>query len=590
MSEQYPISSAEQERFDRLGAVLETPEWRRHNARHENFGVEPLDVLPLAHIRLTAPHTLFPLLQRKDRVSVRRPYSRLDPQYHDLDTERPGPKHPRYRFDLSGTDPHSADFIDDLEDCGFDDVELIRLLQQTEKLKFPLRVAQVDAAKKYIQTGPFQRSDLKRAETETKEFMAFLKVFTDFLRKNATLLGTHRIFSDIDAFVKNIDVLREILNNICVQTNITAGTIQWCVPDKHRGKFRNKEVAPVPSHQFNPYSAVRAGLFELGFEPVLQRVLSIAQLLCFVRDGHVADANDYGSFPTVTQSTDGLNLHFTNLVHPIAQDRTRVIKQCYSKHDPDFLLYEKLFAKGLVMREVGHEEYDTGFLYRFKPGVSQEDIQNFFREHSQFQSKEDELLRLLEKHAFHPYQQIQLDTRHRIIVVTGPNKSGKTLLLEAVGFGVQQCQEARRVKAARADMSLCRGITHNLDVAGDQRRGLSKYGVALETMIGFLNQGTVDDLGLFDEMGQGTNYESEKALTIAILCGCHRRNLRVVCSTHIPEIAEEVGKLEGVQTFHCTRDHRLESGISHDNAAAMELAQEMGMPQDVLDDAKRLLE
>ncbi len=90
----------------------------------------------------------------------------------------------------------------------------------------------------------------------------------------------------------------------------------------------------------------------------------------------------------------------------------------------------------------------------------------------------------------------------------------------------------RTIAAESAELTVPDQIFHNFNVEDDLTHQRSTFKAQLENIKDFLDNATIDSLGLFDELFNGTSSDYQLALAWAFLEKCTERSLRVMISTH----------------------------------------------------------
>ena len=134
--------------------------------------------------------------------------------------------------------------------------------------------------------------------------------------------------------------------------------------------------------------------------------------------------------------------------------------------------------------------------------------------------------------------------RVTIAVLPSPNMAGKSTFLKAIGLILHSALMARTVPAQSAKLTIPDQIYHNFNVADDISQQRSTLKAQLENIRDFLSTATINSLGLFDELFNGTSADYQLALAWAFLEECERNKLRVIISTHNREL-EFFGSSDG---------------------------------------------
>ncbi|MEE9218144.1 MAG: Smr/MutS family protein, partial [Acidobacteriota bacterium] len=190
---------------------------------------------------------------------------------------------------------------------------------------------------------------------------------------------------------------------------------------------------------------------------------------------------------------------------------------------------------------------------------------------------------------------LELGPQPRVLVVSGPNAGGKTVALKTVGLLCLMHQCAIPIPAERARLPVLEGV--GIDI-GDQQsiaQSLSTFSARMRNLVGMAMMKASPSLILLDELGAGTDPMEGGALGIAILEYFKERGALVVATTHhdlirahalsAPDMASaamefSVERLE--PTYHLRMGL---PGVS----AGLEIAERLGLPQRIVQEARRLL-
>lgn len=190
---------------------------------------------------------------------------------------------------------------------------------------------------------------------------------------------------------------------------------------------------------------------------------------------------------------------------------------------------------------------------------------------------------------------LTLSPEGRLLLVSGPNMGGKTILLKCVGLAVAMAHAALPVLAAEG--SRIPVIRHIVVDLGDEQsvdRGLSTFAAHLERLRHMAELAGPESLLLADELGAGTDPEEGAALGRALVEHFAAQQAWGVLTTHLgslKRVATEVpGVVNGSLEFDLatlTPRYRFVPGIpgaSH----ALSVAARLGMPAALLARAREL--
>lgn len=190
---------------------------------------------------------------------------------------------------------------------------------------------------------------------------------------------------------------------------------------------------------------------------------------------------------------------------------------------------------------------------------------------------------------------LDLASDGRLLLVSGPNMGGKTIVLKTVGLAVAMAHAAFPVAAGEG--SRVPEIDEILVDLGDAQsvdEGLSTFAGHLQRLVRMAEQAGERHLLLCDELGAGTDPEEGAALARALLERFAERRAWGVITTHLGSLKRAAGEVRGVVNGSLEFDEETLSssyrfvagvpGASH----ALSVAGRLGLPADVLARARAL--
>lgn len=192
---------------------------------------------------------------------------------------------------------------------------------------------------------------------------------------------------------------------------------------------------------------------------------------------------------------------------------------------------------------------------------------------------------------------IMLDRRNqRIVLISGPNAGGKSVCLETLGLlqYMLQCGLAIPV----AENSLCTIFDNIFIDIGDEQsidNDLSTYSSHLQNMKFFLRNATKRTLILIDEFGSGTEPQIGGAIAQALLGKFNEAKVNGVITTHFTNLKHFAEDTPGIVNGAMLYDRNglrplFKLEIGHPGSSfAIEIAHKIGLPQDVIDTAKKIV-
>ena len=186
--------------------------------------------------------------------------------------------------------------------------------------------------------------------------------------------------------------------------------------------------------------------------------------------------------------------------------------------------------------------------------------------------------------------------KQRIILISGPNAGGKSVCLETLGLVQYMLQHGLAVPMK--DNSSC-AIYNSIFVdIGDEQsidNDLSTYSSHLQNMKFFLRNAGNPSLVLIDEFGSGTEPQIGGAIAQAILGKLNRQQVNGVITTHFTNLKLFADETPGIVNGAMLYDRgemrplfRLEVGRPG-SSFALEIAHKIGLPNDVIEEAKKIV-
>ncbi len=188
----------------------------------------------------------------------------------------------------------------------------------------------------------------------------------------------------------------------------------------------------------------------------------------------------------------------------------------------------------------------------------------------------------------------------QIIILTGPNMSGKSALLRQTALIILLAQMGSFVPADKAKIGLVDKIFTRVGASDNITSGESTFMVEMNETASILNNISNRSLILLDEIGRGTSTYDGISIAWAIAEFLHNHPLfkaKVLFATHYHELNEMASRLSRVKNFHITikeignKIHFLrklkEGGSEH--SFGIHVAKMSGIPNSVVARANELL-
>lgn len=185
-----------------------------------------------------------------------------------------------------------------------------------------------------------------------------------------------------------------------------------------------------------------------------------------------------------------------------------------------------------------------------------------------------------------------------LMLITGPNMSGKSTYMRQLALTVVMAQMGCFVPAERANMPIFDQIFTRIGASDDLISGQSTFMVEMMEANEALRHATPQSLILFDEIGRGTATYDGMALAEAIIHYIHRHvHAKTLFSTHYHELTALEDSLEDLINCHVgavEKDgevvflHKMLAGPA-DKSYGIHVAKLAGLPTELLDQASQIL-
>lgn len=195
---------------------------------------------------------------------------------------------------------------------------------------------------------------------------------------------------------------------------------------------------------------------------------------------------------------------------------------------------------------------------------------------------------------------LQLDkTAQQIIILTGPNMSGKSALLRQTAIITLMAHMGSFVSASSAHIGLTDKIFTRVGASDNLSGGESTFMVEMNETASIINNISERSLVLLDEIGRGTSTYDGISIAWSIVEHLHNTPAKpkTLFATHYHELNELENKLERVRNYHITHKEtgnkviflrKLAPGGSR-HSFGIQVARMAGMPPSLLERANEIL-
>ncbi|MBZ6526270.1 DNA mismatch repair protein MutS [Aerococcaceae bacterium DSM 111021] len=190
------------------------------------------------------------------------------------------------------------------------------------------------------------------------------------------------------------------------------------------------------------------------------------------------------------------------------------------------------------------------------------------------------------------------DEDSSLLLLTGPNMSGKSTFMRQVAFSIILNQIGCFVPAKKAKLPIIDKIFTRIGSSDDTTSGQSTFMVEMMETNVALEEATENSLLLFDEIGRGTATFDGMALAEAIIKYIAKNvKAMTIFSTHYHELTELDKTINEVKNIHVGAQehegnliflHKVIDGPA-DKSYGIHVAKLAGLPQSVLEESQEIL-
>ncbi|HTX19685.1 MAG TPA: DNA mismatch repair protein MutS [Bacteroidota bacterium] len=194
---------------------------------------------------------------------------------------------------------------------------------------------------------------------------------------------------------------------------------------------------------------------------------------------------------------------------------------------------------------------------------------------------------------------VAVDTaENQILIITGPNMSGKSSYLRQVGLIVLLAQIGSFVPAKKAVIGLVDNIFTRVGASDNIASGESTFLVEMHEAANIVNRATAKSLILLDEVGRGTSTFDGISIAWALTEYLHEHiGARTLFATHYHELNELADSFSRIKNYKVdVREygdkvvflHTVTPGTA-DHSYGIQVAKMAGLPEELTERAKRIL-
>ena len=186
-----------------------------------------------------------------------------------------------------------------------------------------------------------------------------------------------------------------------------------------------------------------------------------------------------------------------------------------------------------------------------------------------------------------------------ILIITGPNMSGKSTYIRQVALLVLMAQTGSFIPAKDAQIGLVDRIFTRVGASDELVRGQSTFMVEMTETANIINNATEKSLVILDEVGRGTSTYDGLALAWAVTEHiANKIKCRTLFATHYHELTELAELFVNVKNCNVAVREWMDEVVflykilpgGTDKSYGIHVAKLAGVPQSILDRSKEILE
>jgi DNA mismatch repair protein MutS len=199
--------------------------------------------------------------------------------------------------------------------------------------------------------------------------------------------------------------------------------------------------------------------------------------------------------------------------------------------------------------------------------------------------------------AFIPNDCLLDEKENRLLVITGPNMSGKSTFLRQVALIVLLAQCGSMVPADSARIGIVDRIFTRVGAHDDLASGQSTFMVEMNETASILNNATERSLIILDEIGRGTSTYDGLSIAWAVCEYLQRLGAKTLFATHYHHLNDLAEQLPGIKNYRAAVKEDGHDVIwlrkivpgGTDRSYGIQVARLAGLPQEVIRRAQEVL-
>lgn len=202
-------------------------------------------------------------------------------------------------------------------------------------------------------------------------------------------------------------------------------------------------------------------------------------------------------------------------------------------------------------------------------------------------------LLLVEKKQVEPLD-LEIGENERILLISGPNAGGKTVLLKNLGINILSALASIPIPAKEGSkIGRFTNISGIIEDEQSMEENLSSFSSYIVRLKNILSKATGNSLIMLDELGGNTDPIEGSALSIALLNALKEKNSLVIATTHLSPlkfyVEDQDGMINGSMEYENGPTYHLQIGIPG-GSRAIAIAEKYGLPEQIINDAKTFID